>query len=106
MIKDQRHSARKILKTRALLALEGEAPFTGRTVDVSDNGVSITVSHPLLVGQAGKVSFDILIDGKPTPISARAKVMYCIFSHDEFKVGFQFLNLELSAMTALARFLR
>ena len=106
MLRDQRKSTRKILKTRAMLAMEGEAPFVGRTVDVSDNGVSISVSHPLLVGQAGQVGFDLLLDGKPTPISARAKVMYCIFSNDEFKVGFQFLNLELSAMTARARFLR
>ena len=29
-----------------------------------------------------------------------------MISNNEFKVGFQFLNLELTAMTALARFMR
>jgi hypothetical protein len=52
------------------------------------------------------VGFDLLVEGKLAPISARAKVIYCIFSGGEFKAGFQFLNLELSAMTQLSRFLR
>ena len=73
---------------------------------VGANGVSVGVPNPLLVGQAGQVSFDIMVDGKLVTISARAKVMYCIISNNEFKVGFQFLNLELTAMTALARFMR
>ena len=86
--------------------MEGEAPILGRTSDVGANGVSVGVPNPLLVGQAGQVSFDIMVDGKLVTISARAKVMYCIISNNEFKVGFQFLNLELTAMTALARFMR
>jgi hypothetical protein len=32
--------------------------------------------------------------------------MYCIFSNGEFKAGFQFLNLDLNAMSQLSRFLR
>jgi hypothetical protein len=40
------------------------------------------------------------------PIAARVKAMYCIFSNGVFKVGFQFLNLDLSAMSQLSRFLR
>lgn len=106
MFGDKRTSARKILKTRAVVAMEGDAPVLGRTADVGANGASIGVPNPLLVGQAGQLSFDILVDGKLTTISARAKVMYCIMSNNEFKVGFQFLNLELAAMTALARFMR
>jgi hypothetical protein len=75
-------------------------------MDVGANGVSVTVEHPLQVGQSAQVAFDLLVEGKLTPISARSKVIYCIFGGGEFKVGFQFLNLELSAMTQLARFLR
>lgn len=106
MFGEQRQSARKVLKTRATLAMEGEALISGRTTDVGANGVSIGVPRPLLVGQAGQVSFDIMVDGKFVTINARVKVMYCIISNDEFKAGFQFLNLELAAMTALARFMR
>jgi len=86
--------------------MEGEAPVSGRTSDLGANGVSIGLPDPLLVGQAGVVAFELLVDGKIVPISARAKALYCIFSGGEFKVGFQFLNLELGAMTAIARYLR
>lgn len=103
---EQRKSERKVLRTRARVAMEGEAPLSGRTSDLGANGVSISLPDPLLVGQAGQVSFDLLVDGKIVPINTRAKALYCIFSNGEFKVGFQFLNLELAAMTAVARFLR
>jgi hypothetical protein len=103
---DQRQSARKIVKVKARIAMEGQAPVLGRTSDVGSNGVSVGVQNPVQVGQAGQVGFDLLVDGKLTPISARAKVIYCIFSGGEFKVGFQFLNLDLNAMTQLSRFLR
>jgi hypothetical protein len=103
---DQRQSARKIVKTKAVLVMEGQAPMLGKTSDVGANGVSVGVQNPLQVGQTGQVSFDLLVEGKLSPISARARVIYCIFSAGEFKVGFQFLNLDLTAMTQLSRFLR
>ena len=103
---DQRQSARKIVKVKAVLAMEGQAPMPGRTSDVGANGVSMTVQNPLQVGQAGQLSFDLLVEGKLTPIVARAKVIHCILSGGEFKAGFQFLNLNLTAMTQLSRFLR
>jgi hypothetical protein len=103
---DSRQSARKIVKVRAVVAMEGMAPMPGRTSDIGSNGVSIGVAQPLQVGQTGQVSFDLLVEGKLTAIAARVKVIYCIFSGGEFKAGFQFLNLDLSAMTQLSRFLR
>ncbi|MGB9110414.1 MAG: PilZ domain-containing protein [Telluria sp.] len=103
---DQRQSARKIVKVKAVVAAEGQAPMLGRTADVAANGVSIGIQNPLQVGQVAQVAFDLLVEGRLTPISARARVAYCIFSGGEFKAGFQFLNLELSAMTQLSRFLR
>jgi hypothetical protein len=103
---DSRQSARKIVKVKAVIAIEGQAPVPGRTSDVGSNGVSIAVQNPLQVGQTGQVAFDLLVDGKLTPIAARAKVIHCIFSGGEFKAGFQFLNLELTAMTQLSRFLK
>jgi hypothetical protein len=94
------------LKVRAALLMEGQAPIQGRTSDIGSNGVSITVPHPLQTGQTGQVGFDLLVDGRPFPLQARAKVMYCIFSSGEFKAGFQFVNLDLNAMSQLSRFLR
>jgi hypothetical protein len=103
---EQRQSARKILKVRAILAMEGQAPVQGRTSDIGANGVSITVPHPLQTGQTGQVGFDLLVDGTPFPLQARVKVMYCIFSNGEFKAGLQFMNLDLTAMSQVSRFLR
>jgi c-di-GMP-binding flagellar brake protein YcgR len=103
---DLRQSARKILKVKAVVALEGQAPMPGRTLDIGANGVSVTLAHPVQVGQTGQVAFDLLVEGRLVPIAARARVIYCIFSSGDFKTGFQFLNLDLSAMTQLSRFLR
>ena len=89
-----------------MVVMDGQAPVLVRTSDVGANGVSITMPHPIQAGQAGQLRFDLLVEGQLVPVQARAKVMYCIFSGGEFKVGFQFLNLDLNAMSQLARFLR
>jgi len=94
------------LRTRARVTPEGMAALPARTSDLGANGVSITLADPLPVGQTSQLSFDLLVDGKSVPIKAHARTLYCIFSSGEFKVGFQFLNLELQAMTAIARYLR
>ena len=87
------------------LTLEGvEAAYGGAIVAL--HGVSLTVPNPLQTGQVGQVAFDLLVDGKSFPLQARARVMYCIFSNGEFKAGFQFMNLDLNALSQLSRFLR
>lgn len=89
-----------------MFALEGGAPVMGRTTDLSANGVSVSVAQPVAVGQGAQLRFDLLVEGKVVPIHSKARTQYCILSNGEFKVGLQFLNLELSAMTALSRFLK
>lgn len=106
MFTEQRKSTRRILKAKAALALEGEAPVACRTSDVGGNGVSLQVPNPVRSGQAGQVMFDVMVDGKIVNIKARARVQYCILSQGEFKVGMEFVNLPLAAMTSLSRFLR
>lgn len=86
--------------------VEGQGAVQGRTSDISADGISVTFPDPLPAGVAGQIKFEIFVDGKLTPISARAKAQYCIFSQGEFKVGFQFVNLDLAGMTAVSRFLR
>jgi hypothetical protein len=103
---EQRKTTRKVLKTKAAFIAEGAGPLVGRTSDLSSNGLSINFADPLPAGKTGHVVFDIFVDGKLTSINARSKAMYCIFSGGEFKVGFEFVNLDLGAMTAIARFLR
>ena len=89
-----------------MLALEGSAPVLGRTTDISANGVSVTLPQPVGIGQTAQMRFDLLVEGKLVPIHSKARTQYCILSNGEFKVGLQFLNMELNTMTALSRFLR
>jgi hypothetical protein len=103
---EQRKAPRKILKVKAIVTIEGAAPIPARTSDIGANGISLTIPHPLQSAQTAMLGFDLMVEGKVVPIQARAKVMYCIFSGGEFKAGFQFLNLDLHAMTQLARFMR
>lgn len=86
--------------------MDGMAPLPGRTLDISLTGMSLTLGHKLPVGQAGQVSFELFLDGKAQILTCRSKVSYCIFSGDDFKLGFQFLNPDLSAVTAITKFLR
>jgi c-di-GMP-binding flagellar brake protein YcgR len=103
---EQRQSQRKILKTRAMLVPEGGAPLMGRTTDLSANGLSVNLAQPLGIGQTVQLRFDLLVEGKVVVIHSRARTQYCILSNGEFKLGLQFLSLELAAMTAVSRYLR
>lgn len=96
------------MKTRAVVTFDGAAPLVARTVDVGANGICISYPEPLPLqqGQTCELSFDVFLDGKVNTVKTRSKAMYCIFSNGEYKIGFQFLSLELSAMTLLAKFMR
>ena len=89
----------------AMSMAHGYAVASGKVPAVMVH-VSVGTANPLKVGQSGQVSFELFIDGKATVIATRSKVTYCIFSNGEFKIGFQFINLDLSAMAVLAKFLR
>ena len=103
---EQRQTARKVLKIRATVTLEGAAPVQGRTGDINAGGVSVNLAGPMGIGQNVGLRFDLFVDGQVVPIDTRARVQYCILSGNDFKVGFQFLNLDMAATTALSRFLR
>jgi hypothetical protein len=103
---EQRTSARKVLKVKAKLVVDGRAPVPARTADISSAGMSVTVAEPYPPGAMCLISFDLFYDGKVTPINVRSKIAYCILSGDEFKVGLNFQNVDLGAMTSLSKFLR
>lgn len=106
MLVDQRSAARKIVRSKAVVAMDGFQPTLGRTFDIGASGISITFEHKLEVGQMGNVSFELFIDGKPQVLTCRSKVSYCIFSGDHFKIGFQFLTLDLTTSAAITKYLR
>jgi hypothetical protein len=106
VLNEQRTSLRKPLKARAVVAFDGAAPLVVRTVDVGANGVCVHYPAPIQPGRACELCFDLAFDGKATTIKTRSKATYCILSGDVYKIGFQFVNLDLASMTLLAKFLR
>ena len=106
MLADQRSGARKIVRSKALVAMDGLQPQLGRTFDIGASGISINFEHKLEVGHLGNVSFELFIDGKAQVLTCRSKVSYCIFSGDHFKIGFQFLALDTATSAAITKFLR
>lgn len=106
MLVDQRQISRKILRAKAMVVLDGAAPTPARTLDICPSGLSLTMGHMVPAGSAGNVSFEMFIDGKPQIITCRAKVTYCIFSGDDVKVGFQFINPDQAAAAAISKFMR
>lgn len=106
MLVDQRQGVRKIIRVRAMVVIDGGAPIAARTFDLGLAGMSVTTGTRVETGHAGQVVFEMLVDGKPQIITCRAKVSHCIFSGDEFKVGFVFQPLSPEATSAITRFVK
>lgn len=103
---EQRASPRKLLKARAALTVKGAPALMVRTIDIGANGVCLAFLQTLPIGLTGTLAIDLMVDGKVHVLTAVAKSTYCIFSSGQYKTGFQFLEMELSSRTILAKFLR
>ncbi|MTV56178.1 PilZ domain-containing protein [Pseudoduganella buxea] len=103
---DQRQGVRKILRTKAMLVIDGAAPALARTFDLGQGGMAVTTEKKVEVGQGGQVVFELLVEGKPQLLTCRVKVAHCIFSGDEFKVGFAFGTLAPEVNAAIAKYIR
>lgn len=97
---------RKILRTKAMLVMDGTPAVLARTIDLGQGGMAVTTEKKVEVGQLGQVVFEMLVDGKPQLLTCRVKVAHCIFSGDEFKVGFAFGTLAPEMNAAIAKFIR
>ncbi len=101
---EQRWAARKVFKTKAVLTMDGAQPSAVRTLDLSGVGISLGLPYPLTVGNKGVVQFDLMVDGKVKPVKANVAVIHCIFGNGEFKVGFKFMNLDLTVLSSISKF--
>lgn len=106
LLVDQRSTARKIVRSKAVVAMDGMPPQQGRTIDIAATGMSLTFEHKLAVGHMGQVTFELFVEGKGHILGCRSKVSYCIFSGDHFKIGFQFINLDAATTATINKFLR
>ncbi|QPI49281.1 PilZ domain-containing protein [Massilia antarctica] len=94
------------MKVKAVVVVDGFAPVTVRTVDIGSSGICVMSPDPIQVGVDALLRFNLPVEGSVTAIEVRSRASYCILSHGDFKVGFNFLNLSLSGMTQLAKFMR
>lgn len=105
-MQELRQTPRKVLRTRAGVAIDGKEPVFGKTADVSVTGCCILLADPITVGKMGQVAFDLASNGRVDHVNTRVKAMYCIFGGGEYKIGLQFLGLDLPTATALARYMK
>lgn len=105
MVSDQRTTQRKVLKVKALLTLEDGETLTARTLDVGGEGLGLVTTRSVPHGAICMVQFELFHEGIVHLIAIKAVVQYCILSNGEFKVGFRYVNLALSSMAAISRFL-
>lgn len=101
-----RQSERRVLKARCLFVTHGAQGAQGRTLDINTAGLSILLPIPIKPGAEGKLTFEMFIDGKSNIISADAKVVHCILSGSEFRIGLNFVQLNLATSTLIAKYLR
>jgi hypothetical protein len=103
---EQRQSIRKILRTKAVLRIDGAEPIASRTMDIGSSGLGISCQQQLVAGQAGHIAFELFINGRSYVVGSRVKVTYCIYSSsDGFKVGLQFINLDMAGASAITKFM-
>lgn len=106
MGEEQRLQERKILRTKALLRMDGMEQFLVKTMDISTAGVGVACPKLLQQGQVGQIAFEMYFNGRNYKVASRVKVMYCIYnSSDGFKVGMQFINLDMSSASAITKFM-
>ncbi|MDQ2819966.1 MAG: PilZ domain-containing protein [Pseudomonadota bacterium] len=105
-MEEQRKAERKIVKVKALVKLDDGEGIMGRTFDLGASGVGIVLDVPLKMAMQARVSIGLLINGVVTPMHSQARVQYCIFSNGDYRIGFQFLQLNAPTATMLAKFLQ
>ncbi|MCG2584249.1 PilZ domain-containing protein [Massilia sp. TS11] len=104
---EQRLSDRRVLKTRCVFAPNGaQAGAPGRTCDINAAGISILLGGPLKPGLEGRLSFEMFHDGKSNIIHANCKVIHCILSGSEFRIGLNFQQLDLATSALISKYLR
>ncbi|WP_338847965.1 PilZ domain-containing protein [Massilia sp. W12] len=103
---ENRQTPRKVLRVKTNFAIDGAHPMVVRSMDVGANGMALSCPVQIPAGANCFVAFEMFFNGKTYAVSSRAKVMYCIYSsHDGFKVGLQFQNIDLQSSSAIARYM-
>lgn len=91
---DLRNYPRAVFQCHARVAVENKPPIEGWTVDISRDGISLTLAEPIEPGQYCVIQFEAVIKRMPRPFSAIARSVYRMSnSIGQYRTGFQFSQL-------------
>jgi c-di-GMP-binding flagellar brake protein YcgR len=89
-----RQTTRKILRCKALVRMESGEILTGKTLDISVGGLCLVLENSLLEKVLCEVRLEFFLEGKPTRIQSKTRVVSCICTNQTYRVGLQFLALD------------
>lgn len=102
---DTRKTPRKILHVPGVVRWPARPALEVRTLDVGMDGLSLASSVAIPANLECTVEFLLPLHGAdPAALSVRARVVYSVLSHDNFKIGLRFLSLSADAQAALSRY--
>lgn len=100
-----RQTVRKILRCKALVRMESGEIVTGRTLDISVDGLSLVLEKSLPEKLLCEVRLDFFLDGKSTRIQSKMRVVSCICTNHTYRVGLQFLVIDSKQEDVISRIL-
>jgi hypothetical protein len=104
--KNLRTEERKKFHCTAHLLRTNCPVISGRTIDISTQGISLTVADQLEAGDGYIISFENVLNGKKFKVTARATVVYSILSGSAFRTGLKFVLLDASTEAEIRAIMR
>jgi hypothetical protein len=89
--KELRTEQRKALRCSATVMSRANSPQAGRTIDISQKGISVMLPKHLNPGDQYVISFDTTMGSRLVSVNASATLVYSIcVGTSGFRTGFQF----------------
>jgi c-di-GMP-binding flagellar brake protein YcgR len=104
-IPNLRQASRKILRCKALVRMESGEILTGKTLDISIGGLCLVLENSLPEKVLCEVRLDFFLEGKPTRIQSKTRVVSCICTNHTYRVGLQFLVIDPKQVDIISRIL-
>jgi len=106
---ERREAARRALRAHAMVLLPGQPGRMGRTLDVSETGLCITMTESLPSGTECMVGFELPDKaGNRKRLQSKARVVHSVLSsgNEGFKIGMQLQSPPDDVVRALQAFVR
>ena len=106
---DRREAVRRPLRAHAMVLLPGQPGRMGRTIDVSETGLCLTLPDSLPSGTECLVGFELPDRaGNRKRLQSKARVVHSVLSStkDDFKIGMQLMSPPDDVVLALQAFVR